>query len=101
VNLGTLDKEALAATNRRIVVWQSIGLGSYQQADSRLAKHDQGDPVDDSGGQPSRSDDEALHQPSDDEDGSNEVGSLSETDSETVPIKAQGTWVQDRWRVIP
>ena len=40
------------------------GLGSYQQADSRLAKHrtssvdikhDQGDPVDDDEGQPSRS----------------------------------------------
>ena len=53
------------------------GLGSYQQADSRLAKHrtssagithEQGDPVDDVKGQPSRSDDEAMDQQSDYED---------------------------------
>ena len=60
------------------------GLGSYQQADSRLAniKHDQGDPVDDNEGQPSRSDDEAIYQQSDGEDESNSVGSHSEPDKD-------------------
>ena len=65
------------------------GLGSYQQADSRLAKHrtssvgirhGQGDPVDDVEGQPSRSDDEAMDKQSDCEDESNLVGSHSGSD---------------------
>jgi hypothetical protein len=58
------------------------GLGSYH---SCLAKHrtssagithDQGDPVDDVDGQPSRSDDEAMDQQSDCEDESNSVDSV-------------------------
>ena len=65
------------------------GLGSYQLADSRRAKHrtssagirhGQGDPVDDVEGQPSRSDDEAMGQQSDCEDDSNSVGSHSGSD---------------------
>ena len=65
------------------------GLGSYQQADSCLAKHrtssvgirhGQGDPVDDVEGQPSRSDDEAMDHQSDYEDESNSVGSHSGSD---------------------
>ena len=65
------------------------GLGSYQQADSRLAKHrtssvgirhGQGDPIDDVEGQPSRSDDKAMDKQSDCEDESNSVGSHSGSD---------------------
>ena len=67
------------------------GLGSYQQADSRLAehrtssagiRHGQGDPVDDVEGQPSRLYDEAMDQQSDCEDASNSVGSHSGSDND-------------------
>ena len=67
------------------------GLGSYQQADSRLAehrissagiRHGQGDPVDDVEGQPSRSYDEAMDQQSDCEDAFNSVGSHSGSDND-------------------
>ncbi len=78
------------------------GLGSYQQADSRLATHrtssagttpDQGDPVNDVEGQPSRSDDEAMSHQSDCEDESNSVGSHSAEDIDghaSDPLRSAG-----------
>ena len=93
--LGRTVQQAVAGTapTSRVIREPRIsgqgGLGSYQQADSRLAKHrtssagtttDQGDPVDDVEGQPSRSDDEAMDQQSDYEDESNSVGSHSGSD---------------------
>ena len=92
--MGRTGRQAIASTS--LVTSEprnpgQEGLGSYQQADSRLAKHrtssasithDQGDPVDDDEGQPSRSDDEAMYQQSDGEDESNSVGSHSESDKD-------------------
>ena len=88
------------------------GLGSYQQADSRLAEHrtssagiahDQGDPVDDVEGQPSRSDDEAMSHQSDCEDESNSVGSHSAEDIDghaSDPLRSAGDQAAGASRVV-
>ena len=88
------------------------GLGSYQQADSRLAKHrtssagtttGQGDPVDDVEGQPSRSDDEAMSHLSDCEDESNSVGSHSAEDIDghaSDPLRSAGDQAAGASRVV-
>ena len=72
MNLGTLDKKALAADSR---------LAKHRTSSAGIT-HVQGDPVDDVEGQPSRSDDEAIDQQSDGEDEFNSVGSHSESDND-------------------
>lgn len=52
--------------------------------------HGRGDPVDKNEGQPSESDDEALCQQSDDEDESNDVGGLSESEKDGQESVADG-----------
>ena len=78
MNLGTRDKKAFAATNRRIVVWLSIG---HPVPDIQRRRRS------------SRSDDEAMDQQSDGEDESNSVGSHSESDNDghaLDPLRSAG-----------